>query len=390
MADQRDGRVGRPGVEQRVEVREIVREPVAVRGPFGAAESAPVGRDERVPAGHGVDQELERVARVHPAVQQHDDLGLLAGPAGDVVAQAPHHDLLVDRGSSRLVGLRHVRAPHRRPASIPELSAPLQASACSRYSCGTTIPREHAQDPRLPARRLRTARPPRPAAPRIRLPHPLREFRPRAARRAGRAPLRRSRGARRADERGPVRPAPAPARRDGGDQGTGQCGQADAGICLGAQLLAAAMGGDVRPNTCRRSAGTAAHAAVGARGPAVPPFRAAPALRLPVARLHVRATARRRAARVDAQLPQPGLPAGRERVGTAVPPGGGRGADRALARERKRQGGDRSPLEPAPHRAHPRRDRRHLPAASRSAIGCSPSSSGWSDRARADWVLPSR
>ena len=132
VADHRDGRVGRPDVEQRVEVREIVREPVAVGGPLGATESAPVGGDERVPVGHRVDQELERVARVHPAVQQDDDLGLLAGPARDVVAQAADHDLLVDRGSSRLVGLRHVRAPHRRPASIPELRRRYRWAPCSR------------------------------------------------------------------------------------------------------------------------------------------------------------------------------------------------------------------------------------------------------------------
>ena len=70
VADEVDGLARREHVEQRLEVGDVVREPVALRLPRAAAVPAQV-RSDRVPvAGERIDQELERRAAVHPAVHQ--------------------------------------------------------------------------------------------------------------------------------------------------------------------------------------------------------------------------------------------------------------------------------------------------------------------------------
>ena len=111
VPDQRDRRVRRPEFQQRIEITEIVREPVAIRRPLAAAEAAPVRRHERVPVGHLVHDELEGVARVHPAVQQHDQPVAASRPACHMMAQATDNRLLVDRCAPGLVGLVHSRKP---------------------------------------------------------------------------------------------------------------------------------------------------------------------------------------------------------------------------------------------------------------------------------------
>ena len=129
------------------------------------------------------------------------------------------------------------------------------------------------------------------------------------------------------------------------------------GICLGAQLLAAAMGGDVRPNHVPEIGWYRLHTLQSAHEDRL--FRhferrphyvfqwhaytfAPPPGAVPLAWTR---NCRNQAYRL-----------GESAWGLQFHLEADDGADRALARERKRQGGDRSPLEPAPHRAHPRRD----------------------------------
>ena len=95
------------------------------------------------------------------------------------------------------------------------------------------------------------------------------------------------------------------------------------GICLGAQLLAAAMGGDVRPNHVPEIGWYRLHTLQSAHEDRL--FRHFERHPHYVFQWHAYTFAPPPGAvplAVDAQLPQPGLPAGRERVGTAVPPGG--------------------------------------------------------------------
>ncbi len=98
VADDARRRVRREMLEQRVEVGDVVGEPVAVGAPLASAEAAPVRREHIPVARERVDQKLERRADVHPAVQ-HEELrrGGIA-PASHVVRQAAHRDELRCRG----------------------------------------------------------------------------------------------------------------------------------------------------------------------------------------------------------------------------------------------------------------------------------------------------
>ena len=204
-----------------------------------------------------------------------------------------------------------------------------------------------------------TARPSRPVAAGFRLPHQIRELRSRPGRTARRAQVRRPRRARRPDERRPGRRSFRTCATEMAlIRETVRAGKPMLGICLGGQLLAAAMGGHVRPNRgARDRLVPAAYATGRALRPPAAAFRAAPQSHLPVARLRIRAAPRGRAAGLDAQLPPAGLSARRAGLGPAIPPRGGRGPDRALAasavrhvREIERHWSATS------HRAYPRGD----------------------------------
>ena len=87
----RAGVIRREMLEQRVEVGDVVGEPVAVGAPRASAEAAPVGRDHVPVARQRVDQKLERCADVHPAVQ-HEKLrrrGIAPAFARGTTARAP-------------------------------------------------------------------------------------------------------------------------------------------------------------------------------------------------------------------------------------------------------------------------------------------------------------
>jgi hypothetical protein len=93
VAEQVDRRRGRIMVEHRVEVGDVVREPVGVGARArGQAEAAPVGRDDVPVAGQVVGDELERGADIHPAVQHENDRRPFPAPVAYVRAQAAHGD----------------------------------------------------------------------------------------------------------------------------------------------------------------------------------------------------------------------------------------------------------------------------------------------------------
>ena len=69
VADNTRRLAGRIMIEQRLEIGEIIDEPVAIGTPFAAAESAPVGCNDEPIAHQCVDQKLKRCADIHPAMQ---------------------------------------------------------------------------------------------------------------------------------------------------------------------------------------------------------------------------------------------------------------------------------------------------------------------------------
>ena len=110
VPDQRRGLAWAEDVEQAIEIRKVIGEPVAVGCPRRAPEAAPVRRCAR-PAGRQlVDQELERCAVIHPAVQQYERWP--RGPRG----RAPARQVVVEPAHLMTLGLR-VRAAARRRRS---------------------------------------------------------------------------------------------------------------------------------------------------------------------------------------------------------------------------------------------------------------------------------
>src|SRR5688572_14511988 len=108
-------------VEERLQVREIVRKPVAVgSAPLGEAIPAPVRRVHIPILLERVDQELERSRHVHPAVQEHHFGRAGRWPAPNVVAQAADPEVL------RYAGLHvmgNATAGHR-----PEIKSAMSAA----------------------------------------------------------------------------------------------------------------------------------------------------------------------------------------------------------------------------------------------------------------------
>ena len=101
-------------IEQCVEIREVVGEPIAVLAPLGPAETAPIGRQHVPFARQRVDEKLERGTDIHPAVQ-HEQLGRTrVAPASHVITQAAYRDELRCRRSQRLISFCKGRT---RPAS---------------------------------------------------------------------------------------------------------------------------------------------------------------------------------------------------------------------------------------------------------------------------------
>jgi hypothetical protein len=110
VADEVDRLVGRQRLQQRVEVAEVVGEPVAVGGGrFAAAEAAPVGRHDPALARQRIDDELVRRADVHPAMGEHQRrlAGRRRAPGVDVAAQAAHGDEFAARRAARDIGGGH-------------------------------------------------------------------------------------------------------------------------------------------------------------------------------------------------------------------------------------------------------------------------------------------
>ena len=75
-------------VEQRVEIGEIVGEPVSIERPVGKPESAPIRRDDVPLSLQGIDEKLKRCADVHPAMQHEELRRVRLTPGADVIAEA--------------------------------------------------------------------------------------------------------------------------------------------------------------------------------------------------------------------------------------------------------------------------------------------------------------
>ena len=117
VAQQVDRLAGRDGVEQGVQVAQVVGEPVAVGAAVVAeAETAPVGGDDvarrAFQPGQRINQELERRPDVHPAMHQHQGRAFGGGlvgrtPGVQVELQAAHGQPARGGGAGRNVDRRH-------------------------------------------------------------------------------------------------------------------------------------------------------------------------------------------------------------------------------------------------------------------------------------------
>ena len=108
VADEVDALAGREGVEQRLEIGDVVGEPIALRLPGAAAEAAQIRRDRVPVARQRVDEELERRADVHPAVQQEQLRRRRVAPGQHVVVVTAQRDAV------RAIRLHRARLPGRR------------------------------------------------------------------------------------------------------------------------------------------------------------------------------------------------------------------------------------------------------------------------------------
>ena len=123
VADEAHRLVASESIEQRLEIGDVVVEPIALRLPCRASEAAHV-RCDRIPiACKRIDEELKRRAHVHPAVQQEERRGLRPTPRHHMMALAAHVDEMRRRrlehllhdGSSERYFLRQSARPSCQP-----------------------------------------------------------------------------------------------------------------------------------------------------------------------------------------------------------------------------------------------------------------------------------
>jgi len=94
VADDIDRRVRLEMAQQRVEVGDVIREPVTIVVPLRQTEATPVRRDHEPIVLERIHRELERRRHVHPAVQEEKFRRGFAAPGAHVVAQAADVDKL--------------------------------------------------------------------------------------------------------------------------------------------------------------------------------------------------------------------------------------------------------------------------------------------------------
>jgi hypothetical protein len=104
VPDEVDGLRGREVVEQRLQVGDVVGEPVALRLPLGAPEAAQVRRDRVPVARERVDEELERRADVHPAVHEEELRRRGIAPGQHLVVEPAQRDAVRARRLHRAAG----------------------------------------------------------------------------------------------------------------------------------------------------------------------------------------------------------------------------------------------------------------------------------------------
>ena len=108
VPDQIDRRSRRQFVQQRIQIGEIVGEPIAVVRSLRAPEAAHVHRDQRARRREVIDDELPRLAGVAPSMHEHDGMRILARPSIELKLQAAQGEGFGPRRPARLV--RHVTA----------------------------------------------------------------------------------------------------------------------------------------------------------------------------------------------------------------------------------------------------------------------------------------
>jgi len=108
MPDQPGGGIRREQIEQSIKVCDVVGKPIAVGRPGAAPEAAPVKRNQRPIGVKCIDEKLERVARIHEAVQQKHGRPIARGfrtPSGQMDLQsAQDHGLVPSRTPGAVLG----------------------------------------------------------------------------------------------------------------------------------------------------------------------------------------------------------------------------------------------------------------------------------------------
>lgn len=104
MADQIHGRIRYQLIQQRIQIGQVVRKPIALEGTLGAPEATQVDGDAGALLRQAVDQELIGFTTVTPAMQQHQRLRVAAGPAIQVEGEATRVESFGDGGTKGSIG----------------------------------------------------------------------------------------------------------------------------------------------------------------------------------------------------------------------------------------------------------------------------------------------